>query len=49
MKKGKAVGPDGIPAEVWKCLGGEGIVVDILWDLMSKDVLTRTNARHVEK
>ena len=34
MKKGKAVGPDGIPAEVWKCLGGEGI--DILWDLMSK-------------
>ena len=30
MKKGKAVGPDGIPAEVWKCLGGVGI--DILWD-----------------
>ena len=21
MKKGKAVGPDGLPAEVWKCLG----------------------------
>ena len=34
MKKGKAVGPDGIPAEVWKCLGREGI--DILWDLMLK-------------
>ncbi|XP_064099435.1 uncharacterized protein LOC135210473 [Macrobrachium nipponense] len=34
MKKGKAVGPDGIPTEVWKCLGEEGI--DILWDLMTK-------------
>ncbi|XP_064101748.1 uncharacterized protein LOC135212235 [Macrobrachium nipponense] len=34
MKKGKAVGPDGIPAEEWKCLGEEGI--DILWDLMTK-------------
>ncbi|XP_064111406.1 uncharacterized protein LOC135218890 [Macrobrachium nipponense] len=28
MKKGKAVGHYGIPAEVWKCLGEEGI--DIL-------------------
>ena len=34
MKKGKAVGPDGIPAEVWKCLGREGI--HILCDLMCK-------------
>ncbi|XP_066958119.1 uncharacterized protein [Macrobrachium rosenbergii] len=34
MKNGKAVGPDGIPVEVWKCLGGEE--VDILWDLFSK-------------
>ena len=34
MKKGKAVGPDGIPVEVWKCLGEEGI--DILWDLYNK-------------
>ena len=34
MKKGKAVGPDGTPVEVWKCLGLEGI--DILWDLMCK-------------
>ena len=34
MKNGKAVGPDGIPVEVWKCLGREG--VDILWDLFSK-------------
>ena len=24
MKNGKAVGPDGIPAEVWKCLGEMG-------------------------
>ena len=24
MKKGKAVGPDEIPVEVWKCLGAEG-------------------------
>ena len=34
MKSGKAVGPDLIPVEVWKCLGREGI--DILWDLMCK-------------
>ena len=32
MKNGKATGMDGIPVEVWKCLGEEGI--DILWDLM---------------
>ena len=31
MKNGKATGMDGIPVEVWKCLG-EGI--DMLWDLM---------------
>ncbi|XP_066943263.1 uncharacterized protein [Macrobrachium rosenbergii] len=29
MKNGKAIGPDGIPAEVWKSLGEEGI--DMLW------------------
>ena len=34
MKKGKATGPDEIPAEVWKCLGDEG--VDVLWDLLKK-------------
>ena len=28
------MGPDGIPVEVWKALGGEG--VEILWDLFSK-------------
>ena len=32
MKKDKATGPDEIPAEVWKCLGEEGI--DILWNLI---------------
>lgn len=34
MKTGKAMGPDGIPVEVWKSLGEEG--VDMLWDLMQK-------------
>ena len=32
MKKGNATGMDGIPVEVWKCLGEEGI--DMQWDLM---------------
>ena len=32
MKNGKATGMDGIPVEVWKCLGEEGI--DMLWDMM---------------
>ena len=32
MKKGKATGMDGIPVEVWKSLGEEGI--DMLWDMM---------------
>ena len=32
MKNGKATGMDGIPVEVWKRLGEEGI--DMLWDLM---------------
>ena len=32
MKNGKATGMDGIPVEVWKCLGEEGI--DMLWNLM---------------
>ena len=30
MKNGKATGMDGIPVEMWKCLGEEGI--DMLWD-----------------
>ena len=25
MKKGKAVGPDELPVEVWKCMGEMGI------------------------
>ncbi|XP_072380840.1 uncharacterized protein [Diabrotica undecimpunctata] len=31
---GKALGPDGIPVEVWKALGEKGI--DILWQMVSK-------------
>ncbi|XP_066947089.1 uncharacterized protein [Macrobrachium rosenbergii] len=34
MKNGEAIGPDGIPAEVWKSLGEKGI--DMLWDLAQK-------------
>ena len=34
MKLGKAMGPDGIPVEVWKSLGEEG--VDMLLDLLQK-------------
>ncbi|XP_068241180.1 uncharacterized protein [Palaemon carinicauda] len=34
MEMEKVVGPDGIPAEVWKCLGEKDI--DILWNLIAK-------------
>ena len=34
MKKGKAIGIDGTPAEVWKCSGEEGI--DMSCDLMQR-------------
>ena len=34
MKLGKAMGADGIPVEVWKSLGEEG--VDMLLDLLQK-------------
>ena len=34
MKLGKAMGPDGIPVEVWKSFGEEG--VDMLLDLLQK-------------
>ena len=34
MTLGKAIGPDGIPVEVWKSLGEEGI--DMLLDLLQK-------------
>ena len=33
MKVGKAVDPDGIPMEIWKTLGGEGL--DWLMDLFN--------------
>ena len=33
-KKGNAMGLGGIPVEVWKCMGEEG--VDMLWDLLQK-------------
>ena len=32
MKNGKATGMDGIPVELWKCLGEE--VIDVLWNMM---------------
>ena len=34
MTNNKAVGPDNIPSEVWKCLSDAGI--DIVWDFMRK-------------
>ena len=34
IKNGRAIGPDGIPVEVWKSLGEEGI--DMLLDLTNK-------------
>lgn len=34
MKMNKAVGPDNIPIEMWKCLCDFG--TDMLWDLMRK-------------
>ena len=34
MKMGEATEMDGIPVEVRKCLGEEGI--DMLWDLMQR-------------
>ena len=40
MKRGKAVGPDGIPAEVWKCLGEIGR--DFLMSLFNNIVHSNT-------
>jgi len=34
MKNGKAVGPDNLPIEVWKCLGEEGIT--FLCEMLNK-------------
>ena len=39
MKSGKALGPDGIPIEVWKCLGEVG--VSWLTKLFNRIILTR--------
>ena len=38
MKRGKAVGPDDIPAEAWKCLGAIG--TDVLTDMFNKIIET---------
>ena len=40
MKRGKSVGPDGIPAEAWKCLGEIGI--DFLMSLFNDIVHSNT-------
>ena len=34
MKKGNVMGMDGIPIEVWKCLGEEAI--NMFWDMMQR-------------
>ena len=36
MKKGKAVGPDELPVEVWKCMGEMGIFVEFLTRLFNR-------------
>ena len=41
MKNGKAAGMDGIPVEMRKCLGEEGI--NMLWDLMKGIYEQNTN------
>ena len=46
MKHGKAMGADGIPVEVWKSLGEEG--VDTLLDLLQKIFEQEKNARGME-
>ena len=38
MKRGKAVGPDDIPEEAWKCLGAIG--TDVLTDMFNKIIET---------
>ena len=39
MERNKAVGPDGIPIEIWKCLGDWGI--DWLTRLFNRILLTK--------
>ena len=46
MKHGKAMGPDGIPVDVWKSSSEEG--VDMLLDLLQKIFRAGENARGME-
>ena len=46
MKKGKAVGRDELPVEVWKCMGKMGI--EFLIRLFNR-LLMITDARRMEK
>ena len=41
MKDGKAIGPDGIPVEVWKALGREGVDMlhQLIREIMEKEVI----------
>ena len=41
MKDGKAIGPDGIPVEVWKALGREGVEMlhQLTREIMEKEVI----------
>ena len=39
MKSGRALGPDGIPIEAWKCLGDVG--VSWLTNFFNKIILTK--------
>jgi len=44
MKLGKAIGPDLIPVEIWKCLGEEGVE----WLMELFNVICRTVKMHSE-
>ena len=41
MKNGKSIGPHGIPVEVWKVLGGEGVDIlhQLIKEIMKKEVI----------
>ena len=47
MKGGKAMGPDGIPIEVWRCLGDRAIVW--LTKLFNLIFSVKQDARRMEK
>jgi hypothetical protein len=44
MKGGKAIGPDGIPIEVWRSLGD----VAIVWLIKLFNLIFRSNKMHDE-